>query len=82
MRPAPGALLELRTRSVRRTLTITEWGARLKDFPPAEIEAICVAALRRLVLSVASELTDEIFAESLEAWRRRQASITAMSGEV
>jgi SpoVK/Ycf46/Vps4 family AAA+-type ATPase len=77
-----GALVELRTRSVKRALTIAEWGARLKEFPPAEIEAICVAALRRMVLTGASELTDEIFAESLGIWQRRRASITALSREV
>ena len=76
------ALVELRTRSVKRALTIAKWGSRLKEFPPAEIEAICVAALRRLVLTGTSELTDEIFGESLEIWQRRRTSITALSGEV
>lgn len=75
-------LVDLRTRSARRTLTLAEWGDRLQSFSPAEIEAICVAALRRLVLSDDPDLTDEIFAQSFKAWHRRQSSIRALSGEV
>jgi ATP-dependent 26S proteasome regulatory subunit len=76
------ALLDLRTRSARRSLALAKWGARLKDFPPAEIEAICLAALRRLALSDAPRLTDEIFVAAFDAWQRRQASINALSGDV
>lgn len=75
------ALIDLRTRSVRRALNLARWATQLKDLAPAEIEAITVAALRRTALRSAPHLTDEIFAGALRAWQKRQESIAAMTRE-
>ncbi|MGO8947888.1 MAG: hypothetical protein ACLQUY_09535, partial [Ktedonobacterales bacterium] len=59
-----------------------EWSIRLKDLPPAQIEAICIDALRRRALSNEGEITDELFAAAVKSWQRRQASIASLSGDV
>jgi SpoVK/Ycf46/Vps4 family AAA+-type ATPase len=76
------ALIELRTKSVRRSFSATKWSSRLKDIPPAQIEEICIGALRRRALHNEPQITDELFAASVDAWQRRQTSIAALTGEV
>lgn len=76
------ALIDLRTKSVPRSLSISEWSIRLKDLPPAQIETICIDALRRRALSNEGEITDELFAAAVKSWQRRQASIASLSGDV
>jgi SpoVK/Ycf46/Vps4 family AAA+-type ATPase len=73
------ALIDLRTRSVSRSFSLSEWASRLKDLPPAQIEAICIGALRRRALSGESQVTDELLAVSFKSWQRRQAAISALS---
>jgi SpoVK/Ycf46/Vps4 family AAA+-type ATPase len=73
------ALLELRTRSTPRTISIRDWVARLKDLPPAQIEAICIDALRKRALRGERWLTDELFADSVRSWERRRASLAGLS---
>jgi SpoVK/Ycf46/Vps4 family AAA+-type ATPase len=76
------ALIDLRTKSVPRSFSIAKWASRLKDLPPAQIEAICVDALRRRALNGEREITDELLAASFNSWQRRQASISALSNNV
>jgi SpoVK/Ycf46/Vps4 family AAA+-type ATPase len=76
------ALIDLRTKSVPRSFSVSRWSSRLKDLPPAQIEAICIDALRRRALSDTPEITDELFSASFNSWQRRQASIATLSGGV
>jgi len=76
------ALIDLRTKSVPRSFSIPKWSSRLKDLPPAQIEAICIDALRRRALSNKRQITDELFSASYNSWQRRLASIAALSGDV
>ena len=75
-------LLDLRTRATPRTLSISDWAARLKDLAPAQIEAICIDALRRRVLRNEHWLTDDLFADSFRSWERRRASLAGLSDNV
>lgn len=75
------ALIDLRTKSVPRSFSIPKWSSRLKDLPPAQIEAICIDALRRRALSNKPQITDELFSASYNSWQRRLASIAALSGD-
>jgi SpoVK/Ycf46/Vps4 family AAA+-type ATPase len=76
------ALIDLRTKSIPRSFSISNWSVCLKDLPPAQIEAICTDALRRRALNNEVQLTDELFTASFNSWQRRQASIKALSGDV
>lgn len=76
------ALIDLRTKAVPRSFSMTRWSGRLKDLPPAQIEAICTDALRRRALNNEPQITDELFATSFNSWQRRQASITSLSGNI
>jgi AAA+ superfamily predicted ATPase len=76
------ALINLRTKSVPRSFSISKWSTRLKDLPPAQIEAICIDALRRRALNNEPQVTDELLTASFNSWQRRQASISALSSDV
>lgn len=75
-------LIDLRTKSVPRSFSLLEWASRLRDMPPAQIEAICIDCLRRRALNSEPEITDELFAAAFNSWQRRQASIEALSSDI
>jgi SpoVK/Ycf46/Vps4 family AAA+-type ATPase len=76
------SLINIKTRSVPRSLSILKWSAQFRKISPAQIEAICTDALRRRALRGEPEITDKLFATAVESWQRREASIASMSGEV
>lgn len=76
------SLLDLRTRSVSRSFSISDWAARLKELSPAQIEVVCIDALRRRALENKRCLDDELFAESFSSWERRRASLAGLYGGV
>lgn len=75
-------LIELKCRSYPSTLRSEQWAQSLTDMPPAEIELICVDALRRCVMLGVQVLTDEIFEASICRVRQRRMSINQIRGDM
>lgn len=71
--PADGVsrLIALKLQSVPQRVNIPLWADRLASLSPAEVEAVCMQALRRWVLGGAKEVTDEHVAAAVKRIEQR-----------
>ncbi|MGH3766053.1 MAG: AAA family ATPase [Pseudonocardiaceae bacterium] len=68
-------LIELKLLAIPHRISTQKWARQLRDASPAEIELVCVDALRRGVLTGADRLTDELMAHAAARLKaRRRAS--------
>lgn len=72
-------LVELKLGAVRHHVVTREWSERLAGLTPAEVELVCLDALRRFVLTGAQVLTIRALESSADRVRSRRTQLDAAS---
>ncbi len=77
-----GELISLKLRAVRTNLSARQWARTLSSLTPAEVELVCVDAMRRMVLAKLDVVDDSMMTAAFHQMRRRRALLgdTAPSG--
>lgn len=77
-----GELISLKLRAVRTSLSARQWARTLSSLTPAEVELVCVDAMRRMVLAGLDVVDDSMMTAAFHQMRRRRALLgdTAPSG--
>ncbi|ORA35873.1 AAA family ATPase [Mycobacterium aquaticum] len=65
-------LIELKLRSMHHDLSIRLWAKRMAGFSPAEVEIVCVGAMRRTLIAERTTVNDGDMDEASGAMRRRR----------
>lgn len=71
-----GELVALKLRSIRTAISIPQWSRRLRGRTPAEVELVCLNAMRRTLLTGGQVVDDDAMGAALA---RMEARATAMS---
>ncbi|SLC91033.1 AAA ATPase, central domain protein [Mycobacteroides abscessus subsp. massiliense] len=72
-------LIELKLRAVHHDLSTRLWAKRMAGFSPAEVEIVCVGAMRRALIAERTTVNDYDMGEAASAMRRRR-NLMAHSG--
>lgn len=65
-------LILLKLRAVRTKLSARQWARTMSSLSPAEVELVCVDAMRRMVLSAQNVVDDSMMKAALHQMRRRR----------
>lgn len=66
-------LISLKLRAVRTELSARQWARTLRTLLPAEVELVCVDAMRRMVLAELDAVNDSMMKAAFHQMRRRRA---------
>jgi SpoVK/Ycf46/Vps4 family AAA+-type ATPase len=69
------ALLSLKLRAVHSTISLDRWARALRGMSPAEVELICLDAMRQTVLADLSEVSDRTMETAVKRMRERRKAI-------
>ena len=72
-------LIKLKLNGLLGSLDLSEWTARFKGASAADIELVCLDALRHAVLAGAAAVTDEHLAAAFSRQRARRAAVRGRS---
>lgn len=72
-------LLTLKLRAVPSTITTDKWARDVRGMSPAEVELICLDAMRRAVLADRPEVTDDVMQAAVDRMRTRRQAINRSS---
>jgi SpoVK/Ycf46/Vps4 family AAA+-type ATPase len=68
-------LIDLRLQAVEHRISTSEWAHRLHDASPAEVELVCLDAMRRTVLRGARRVDDDAMSSAVARFDARTAEI-------
>lgn len=74
-------LISLKLRAVRTTVSARQWARRLGSLTPAEVELVCIDAMRRAVLAGEQTVSDLAMKAALDRMRRRRALLNAPAAD-
>jgi SpoVK/Ycf46/Vps4 family AAA+-type ATPase len=69
------SLIQMRLRATSRDVSYERWASRLAGATPAEVELVCVDAMRRAVLSHPGVVTDSIMSAAADRMVARRSTI-------
>lgn len=68
-------LIELKLRSMHHDLSARLWAKRMAGFSPAEVEIVCVGAMRRTLIAKRTTVDDGDMDDAASAMRRRRSLV-------
>jgi len=74
-------LVELKLRAIHHDIAVQFWVTQMAGFSPAEVEIVCVAAMRQALLAERTMVNDDDIRQAVDAMRRRRNLIAGPGSE-
>ncbi|HEY3685094.1 MAG TPA: AAA family ATPase [Streptosporangiaceae bacterium] len=74
-------LIELKLRAMHHGLSTRSWAKRMAGFSPAEVEIVCVGAMRHALIADRTTISDTDMREAANAMRRRRNLVARSTPE-
>lgn len=74
-------LMELKLRAMHHDVAVQLWVTQMAGFSPAEVEIVCLAAMRHALLAERTTVNDDDIRQATNAMRRRRGLITGPVSE-
>jgi SpoVK/Ycf46/Vps4 family AAA+-type ATPase len=74
-------LIDLRLRGVEHSISMQSWSRKLRTASPAEVELVCVDAMRRTVLAGSRRVDDDAMSAAVTRLRSRSRALKRVAAE-
>jgi SpoVK/Ycf46/Vps4 family AAA+-type ATPase len=74
-------LIGLRLRGVEHNISVQSWARKLRSASPAEVELVCIDAMRRAVLAGSRRVDDEAMSAAVTRFRSRSKALKRAAAE-